>query len=288
MNNISTRFQEKNLPWVVFRINNCSYAINTDIIISILSLPSHITKVPSSPDYITGIINSRGEILPLIDLRTLFSFKSLETEYNEFRQMIDMRKQDHVNWVIELKKTIEQNTEFKLATNPHKCKLGKWYDNFMSTNSVVSFNLNKLDKPHKELHSMVELWEECKKNNSEIKPCQRKEFENNLDELETRILKILDDTKKAFRYHYRQMAISLRNEFMNVAVVVDEVISVQHLECFYNYDDVNNMHKSKFICGTASNGKDDDLILLINNDTLTEVVQQANINLEDMQQVSNL
>ncbi len=276
MNNTDVLFNEdKTLPWVVFKVNNCSYAINTDIIIAILNLP-HVTKIPNSPDYIKGIINLRGEILPLVDLRILFNFKSLEDEYNEFKTTIDIRKQEHINWVYELEKSIDQKTEFKLTTDPHQCKLGKWLDNFITTNNVINFRLSKLDESHKQLHSMANLWKDQK--------LKKEEFNGNLEQLRNRILSLLDNAKEDFKYYYKQMAISIRNEVMNVAIVVDEVVSVEHLECSYDYNNANNIYKSKFICGTADNGKDDDLILLINNDALTEALEKANINIEDIEQ----
>lgn len=265
--------KSKALPWVIFKINDFNYAINTDIIIAILNL-SHITKVPNSPDYMKGIINLRGEVLPLIDLRMLFNFKSLENEYDEFKTTIDMRIQDHINWTNELKKSIEQGSEFKLAKDPHQCKLGKWYDNFTTTNNAINFKLSKLDKFHKKMHSMLDLWKEYDGN--------KQAFNNDLEQLKSKVVKLLEDTKEIFKYHYKPIAISLRNEFMNVAIIVDEVISVQQLECSYSYNDINNIHKSKFISGTATNGKDNDLILLINNDALTETLQKANIDIENI------
>lgn len=33
----------------------------------------HITKVPSSPDYLKGVINLRGKIIPVVDLRLKFN-----------------------------------------------------------------------------------------------------------------------------------------------------------------------------------------------------------------------
>lgn len=40
-----------------------------------------ITKVPQTPDYVQGVINLRGKVIPVIDLRAKFQLP--RTEYNE-------------------------------------------------------------------------------------------------------------------------------------------------------------------------------------------------------------
>ncbi|BBB31048.1 chemotaxis protein CheW [Neptunomonas japonica] len=37
-----------------------------------------VTRIPNSPDYMKGVLNLRGEIIPIIDLRIRFGFPSLE------------------------------------------------------------------------------------------------------------------------------------------------------------------------------------------------------------------
>ena len=37
-----------------------------------------VTRIPNSPDYMKGVLNLRGEIIPIIDLRIRFGFQSRE------------------------------------------------------------------------------------------------------------------------------------------------------------------------------------------------------------------
>lgn len=39
-----------------------------------------ITRIPRSPDYIRGVINLRGKVIPIMDLRTRFSMPAIETD----------------------------------------------------------------------------------------------------------------------------------------------------------------------------------------------------------------
>ena len=45
-----------------------------------------VTKIPDAPDYLKGVINLRGTIVPVIDLR--IKFKLGKVEYNSFTVMI--------------------------------------------------------------------------------------------------------------------------------------------------------------------------------------------------------
>ena len=38
-------------------------------------LPMAITKVPKAPEFVEGVINLRGKVIPVIDLRRRFGFK---------------------------------------------------------------------------------------------------------------------------------------------------------------------------------------------------------------------
>ncbi|AFH50261.1 Chemotaxis signal transduction protein [Ignavibacterium album JCM 16511] len=56
------------LQLVSFIIGNEEYAVNIFYVKEINRL-SHITKVPNAPEFIEGVINLRGRIIPVIDLR---------------------------------------------------------------------------------------------------------------------------------------------------------------------------------------------------------------------------
>ncbi|SET47445.1 purine-binding chemotaxis protein CheW [Salinibacillus kushneri] len=53
---------------IVFQLNEEQYGVDITQVISIEKL-TEITKVPKTSDFIKGIINIRGEITPIIDLK---------------------------------------------------------------------------------------------------------------------------------------------------------------------------------------------------------------------------
>lgn len=64
--------------YVVFKIDNENYGIDINNVKSIERI-QHFTRVPNSPAYVKGVINLRGEVVPVIDLRLRF-----ELDHKEF------------------------------------------------------------------------------------------------------------------------------------------------------------------------------------------------------------
>ena len=74
-------------------------------------------------------------------------------------------EQDHCNWIHELEACVTEERDFKLATDPHKCKFGQWYDKLranskellaLTNNDLATIDLfDKLDTPHQEIHAVA-------------------------------------------------------------------------------------------------------------------------------------
>ncbi|WP_432359303.1 chemotaxis protein CheW [Sporosarcina sp. UB5] len=64
---------------IIFQLMDKEYAIGVDVVESIEKLMS-ITRVPKTPSYIKGVINLRGVVTPIVDLRERFGMevKSLD------------------------------------------------------------------------------------------------------------------------------------------------------------------------------------------------------------------
>jgi purine-binding chemotaxis protein CheW len=58
--------------YLSFLIDSQYYAIDISCVTEIISIQD-ITSVPSVPDYCNGIINLRGKVIPVIDIRARFS-----------------------------------------------------------------------------------------------------------------------------------------------------------------------------------------------------------------------
>lgn len=66
--------------YLIFSIGKQFYGIDIKYVIEIIGIEP-ITEVPELPDYIRGVINLRGKIIPVMDVR--LKFKKEEKEYDD-------------------------------------------------------------------------------------------------------------------------------------------------------------------------------------------------------------
>lgn len=57
--------------YMTFKLGDELFAINVSQVREVLEL-SQITKVPTAPDYMRGVVNVRGKSIPVVDLRLKF------------------------------------------------------------------------------------------------------------------------------------------------------------------------------------------------------------------------
>jgi purine-binding chemotaxis protein CheW len=57
--------------YLTFKLDDELFAINVEQVLEILEMKP-ITKIPKSPEFMKGVINLRGNILPVIDTRNKF------------------------------------------------------------------------------------------------------------------------------------------------------------------------------------------------------------------------
>jgi len=60
-----------------FILDNEVFATDVENVLEILEVKP-ITKVPKSPEYIKGVINLRGSVLPVVDLKRIFGLTPVE------------------------------------------------------------------------------------------------------------------------------------------------------------------------------------------------------------------
>ncbi len=72
--------------FIVFSLGEEKFGVDS-LSITTIDRMKTITRVPKTPDYIKGVINLRGDIIPVMDLRAKFSLPQVE-ETDETRIII--------------------------------------------------------------------------------------------------------------------------------------------------------------------------------------------------------
>ena len=88
---LETLEAEKQL--VVFDLADEAYGVDISSVREIIRM-QEITRVPRAPDYVEGVINLRGRVIPVVDLRKRFGFTVTEWTKDTRIVVIDIGKQD--------------------------------------------------------------------------------------------------------------------------------------------------------------------------------------------------
>ena len=76
---MTDKLNQKEMKVIVFQLLDMEYAIGVDIVQSIEKVLS-ITRVPKTPAYVKEVINLRGIVTPIVDLRERFGLTSKEMD----------------------------------------------------------------------------------------------------------------------------------------------------------------------------------------------------------------
>ena len=63
--------------YLIFGVAEESYAVGIEFVTEVIGLQK-ILEVPDVPDYIRGVINLRGNVIPVMDMRQRFSLESID------------------------------------------------------------------------------------------------------------------------------------------------------------------------------------------------------------------
>lgn len=278
--NEDNKLIDNSSPWLIFEIKNVLYALNCAKIQSIMKKPEEdhsSTYLPDAPDYIRSMVRIREHVVPTLDLRRLYDITSVEEEYEAFKAMIDQRKIDHINWVDALEKSVTENSEFKLARDPHQCAFGKWYYSYHADNQVVDFMLQKLEEPHRKLHESADQVFACSQDHDRCTrdECLKQAFSTTKDKLMPQLLALLDEVKEVFRHRYQEKLIVVEEGDRRIAVIVDDVKAIDQLERVDGQEEFSEMMQNRYIYSVGRGKKIDDIILMIKAEELLALVQQG-------------
>lgn len=213
-------------PLVTFLVKENQYAISAKHVSNMVAVPT-TRPVPQAPAYVRGIINLRGSVMPLIDLRVRLGFRSAVAELDELTNMLAQREQDHQRWLIELEASVREQREFTLTTDPHRCAFGKWYDQYQPTDQSAEAMLKKFDRPHKKIHALAHKVEKYQAQ-GDFAAAQSVIDQGRTKEL-LLMVKLFSNFNDHVREAAREIAMIVETPLFDYAVAIDEVRAVEFL-----------------------------------------------------------
>jgi purine-binding chemotaxis protein CheW len=253
---------ERDMPWVIVRAGQGLFAVSTRYVQEMVSTPQ-VTGVPESEGFVRGLINLRGQVMPLADFRARVGLPSLTQETADLAKMLTEREADHKRWVDELRNSVREKRPFTLTTDPHACAFGRWYDTFKTDNLLLETALKRFDEPHKALHAagreiVQAMAQGC--NDS----CQSR-----LDELThttlPRLSKLFAECQTLLRESAREIAVVVRGAGPTFALAVDGIESVEPLksDAVTSIDEAMAGARSDCLESIAKRSRDAALILTV-------------------------
>jgi chemotaxis signal transduction protein len=214
-------------PWVILKLENEFYGVATPYVMTMVAMPD-IVDVPYKPSWSRGVVNLRGQVMPLVDLRLRLDMQSYISKIEGLVDMVQHREKDHHDWLNELESSVREKREFTLATDPHKCKFGQWYDKYRPVSLTETQLLQQFKDPHQRIHHISHQ-------------VRNLVAENNIEQAlalidQTRkgdfviMQKLFGDFSKLMRELARtEIALVLEHNHKRVSVAVDAVDSVEML-----------------------------------------------------------
>jgi len=84
--------------YIIFKLNDEKFAANINHIASITEYSS-ITPLPNGPAYVDGLLNLRGDIIPVVNLKK--RFKMTEQKMNEKRILIARKNNVQIGFLVD-------------------------------------------------------------------------------------------------------------------------------------------------------------------------------------------
>jgi purine-binding chemotaxis protein CheW len=65
--------------YILFTLAGTTYALRSEYVRH-MEMVDHVTRVPNAPTYVDGVVSSRGQVVPVINLRARFGFDRVEAD----------------------------------------------------------------------------------------------------------------------------------------------------------------------------------------------------------------
>ncbi len=142
--------QQETKQYIVVKLGNEQYGIDIQYVDNIVRM-QRVTRVPKAQSYFNGVINIRGEIIPVMSLRMKFGLEPDEFKNATRILIIKIEPQAAIGMIVdEVKEVItldEENIERITDTNDEKSAylfgVGKLTDGLVSLLNVPSVVVEK-------------------------------------------------------------------------------------------------------------------------------------------------
>jgi purine-binding chemotaxis protein CheW len=141
-----SRPEDKGRIYVFFQLAGEKYAVGIDIAEEILK-PKEITEIPHTPDFLIGVLNLRGKIVPVVDLRLRFGLTENELSKST-RIIVAAYKDQPIGLLVDAVLSVQPIPDSKIESTPEMISSAIDSDYFdgvanIDGQMIIILNLNK-------------------------------------------------------------------------------------------------------------------------------------------------
>ncbi|MEW6710552.1 MAG: chemotaxis protein CheW [Candidatus Riflebacteria bacterium] len=109
--------------YLAFKLGEEVYAVEVGKVREILDFPP-ITKVPRTPDFMRGVINLRGSVVPVVDMRLKFGMSRTEKSVNTCIIVVEAMVENEITTIGALADSVQEVFELSNANIEPPPKIG--------------------------------------------------------------------------------------------------------------------------------------------------------------------
>jgi chemotaxis signal transduction protein len=255
------------LPYVIAGVKGLQLAVSAEYVQEIVRTPRwHV--VPNTPRHIRGVINLRGKVLPLVDLRLRMGLPSALDDVEQMIAMLVDREQDHILWLRELLGAVTEGRPFTLARDPTQCAFGKWYYNYKPEDIGFASVMYRFETPHRRIHRIADTVLEYA-GRGEHDKAREIILRTEKGDLHT-VVNLFAAARTAFRESHKEVAIVLTDGRKQLSLTVDSVASVEAIAEDTIADATSGMGsiKSDLLTKVAHRANDKGIVFVLDAEAL--------------------
>ncbi len=251
--------------YVIFSVLGEEFGVNIDKVKEIFKV-EEITPVPRSPEFIRGVTNLRGSIIPVVDIRHRFGVTDVASESRDIADKagkIAREEIDTLNKIIEAEGN-ESITEFD-------SKLSLYLANYRTSNDIIVTLVAEIREAYEPL--LVEIrnaWEK-KSNTEEFVQLVKAVIDNKYPEFLSSLSKILLNSERNSDSLEKILVVTIKE--MTVGLLVDNVHEVLMVQDSV-IEDVPNIVFSNidvgYLEGIAKLDSGERIVLILNIDDIMD------------------
>jgi purine-binding chemotaxis protein CheW len=76
-------------PYILFSVAGTTYAVKSDLVRH-MEMIEQVTSVPNAPGFVEGVVYSRGQVVPVLNLRVRFGFERVARDLRARLLVVDV------------------------------------------------------------------------------------------------------------------------------------------------------------------------------------------------------